>query len=116
MPRKKSFQEFFLSVLVLVFICHRSQIHPGMAGDAHNINTYSHDLDQCVGSYCHKNDILFVNFLPYLVESAQRGKILYFLETGAHYNSEGHELAAMVIYDFLAQELFAEEDKQEESK
>jgi len=83
--------------LVLVFIPHRSQVHPGIAGDAHIISGYFDDLDQRLKSYCRKNDILFANLLPYLVESAQRGEILYFLETDAHWNSNGHELAASGI-------------------
>ena len=97
--------------LVLVFIPHRSQVHPGIAGDAHIISGYFDDLDQRLESYCRKNDILFANLLPYLVESAQRGEISYFLETDAHWNSNGHELAAIVIHGLLVQEFFAKEDK-----
>jgi len=99
------------SGLVLVFIPHRSQVHPGLAVDAHIVSGYFDDWDRRIENYSRKHDILFINLLPYLVERAQRGETLYFLETDAHWNPNGHEVAARVICDFLTQEFLVKEDK-----
>jgi len=48
---------------------------------------------------------------PHLTNASGKGEQLYYIVTDAHWNPNGHELAARVIYDFLVQEFFAKEDK-----
>ena len=102
--------------LVLVFIPHRSQVHLGLPADAHIISDYFSDLDRRLENYCCEKDICFVNLLPYFVEGAYKGETLYYQESDAHWNPNGHKYAAMAIYDFLIQEVFNNEAKGEATR
>jgi hypothetical protein len=97
--------------LLIVYIPHRSQVHPGLRQDRHIITEYFSDLHELLGSYCEQNNIFCVDLLPHLMDASGKGRQLYYIVTDAHWNSNGHELAARVIYDFLAQQLSAKEGK-----
>jgi hypothetical protein len=95
--------------LLIAYIPHRSQVHPGLRQDRHVISEYFNNLDRLLGSHCEQNNISYVNLLPHLINASGKGQQLYYVATSAHWNPNGHELAARVIYDFLAQELSAKE-------
>jgi lysophospholipase L1-like esterase len=97
--------------LLIVYIPHRSQVHPGLRQDRHVIKEYFNNLDELLEIFCRQNNISYVNLLPQLTDASGKGQQLYYIVTDAHWNSNGHELAARGIYDFLVQELSLKEDK-----
>ena len=93
--------------LVLIYIPHRSQVHPGLRVDFHIDTRLFDDFDQRIEEYSADRSVLYVNTLPEFVEQANRGETLYFVQTDAHWNVNGHRAAANMIYDALQQLLTA---------
>ena len=85
--------------ILLVFIPHKSQVHP----DKFKPSMFSHyysGLDTFLGETCQKNEIAYLNLLPRFKLSATQGEQLYFNIDG-HWNSDGHKLAAELIFEKL---------------
>ncbi len=85
--------------ILLVFIPHKSQVHPDICKPT-LFSHYFSGLDSFLEEACMENNIPYLNLLPSFESSAKQGEQLYFNIDG-HWNSNGHRLAAELIYDKL---------------
>ncbi|MBN1687615.1 MAG: SGNH/GDSL hydrolase family protein [Candidatus Omnitrophica bacterium] len=85
--------------LVLFFIPHRGQVHPGWFKEP-SFYRYFDDLEKRLSEICAQHGVLYIDLLPELLRVAQKGERLYFKADG-HWNSRGHQVAA----DYLLGEL-----------
>ncbi len=57
-----------------------------------------------LSNFLRKHDIEYFELLPPFLDYSQKeGAKRLALQTDAHYNSDGHQLAAQLIYDYLLQ-------------
>lgn len=83
--------------MCVIFIPHKSQVHPDMLKPT-PYSYYFDGLESFLGEACKRNKIAYLNLLPGFKRSAAQGKQLYFNIDG-HWNSDGHKLAAELIYE-----------------
>ena len=58
------------------------------------------DIEKRISMICEELSIDYLNLLPRFQESAEHGEMLYFHSDG-HWNPNGHQLAANIIYEHL---------------
>jgi lysophospholipase L1-like esterase len=93
--------------ILLVFIPHKSQVHPDICKPT-LFSHYFSGLDSFLEQACRENNIAYLNLLPSLESSAKQGEQLYF-DIDGHWNSNGHRLAAELIFEKLTKLLTTNE-------
>ena len=72
-------------------------------------------INDLVRKFCEKHGIRYLDLTPVFQQQARQGKLLYF-KFDAHWNVEGHRLAARTIYDYLVTHRLVEAVRQKASQ
>ncbi len=90
------------ATLVVLFVPNREHVYwdriAGLMGDV-DVQQLD-DVETRLAAICEAQEIEYLSLLPGFQSRASSGQMLYFPQDG-HWNEEGHDLAARLVYDFL---------------